>query len=288
MSEASKDNRAKTEKKKSSLGQRTVTGAILIAALVVVLHLGGWVFAVTVLVCLGLALYEELHALCAAGHAPVWWPSFAALAVSMPLMMFFSTAAMIPILTLLSFCALFCVMRRRDPDLIDIEMSLLPMLSIVLPGMCLFGILGAETRVMQTFLLVLVFAVAVGGDTFAYFVGSIVGGPKLCPHISPNKTVAGCIGGLLGSVFCALVTGWLFGAFHPGTVFPPFWGNILVGLVGGVAGQMGDLFASMVKRHCKIKDFSHIFPGHGGMMDRMDSIVFVAIIIFSYRVILRV
>ena len=63
---------------------------------------------------------------------------------------------------------------------------------------------------------------------------------------------------------------------------------MLVGLVGGVAGQMGDLFASMVKRHCKIKDFSHIFPGHGGMMDRLDSIVFVAIIIYCYRVILVV
>ena len=276
------------EKKKSSLAQRTATGAFLIALLVLVLRLGGWVVAVTVFVCLAMGLYEELHALCAAGHAPVWWPSFAALAVSMPLMIFYSTAAMIPILTLLSFCVLFCIMRRQDPDLIDLEMSVLPMLSIVLPGMCLFGVLGAEGREMQTFLLVLVFAVAVGGDTFAYFTGSLLGGPKLCPHISPNKTIAGCIGGLLGSILCALVTGWLYGAFCPGIVFPPFWANMLVGLVGGVAGQMGDQFASMVKRHCKIKDFSHIFPGHGGMMDRLDSIVFVAIIIYCYRVILVV
>ena len=57
-------------------------------------------------------------------------------------------------------------------------------------------------------------------------------------------------------------------------------------LVCGVAAQMGDLFASMVKRHCKVKDFGSIFPGHGGMMDRLDSILFTAIVIFCYRAIL--
>ena len=62
--------------------------------------------------------------------------------------------------------------------------------------------------------------------------------------------------------------------------------GIVCGLFGGIAGQMGDLFASMVKRHCRIKDFGHIFPGHGGMLDRLDSIVFTAIIVYSYRVIL--
>lgn len=275
-------------KKPSSLAQRTITGSVLIALLIVVLYFGGWVFALTAFVFLAVALYEELRALEKAGHYPVWWPSFAALAVSLPLMMFYSTAAMVPILTLLGFCALFCIIRRRDPNLIDLEMSMLPMLGIVLPGMCLFGILGADDRTIQTFLLVLVFAVAVGGDTFAYFVGSAMGGPKLCPHISPNKTISGCLGGLVGSIFCAMMTGWLFGAFRPNVAFPPFWANAIVGLVGGVAGQMGDLFASMVKRHCKVKDFGHIFPGHGGMMDRMDSIVFVAIIVYCYRVILGV
>ena len=64
--------------------------------------------------------------------------------------------------------------------------------------------------------------------------------------------------------------------------FPPFWADMAVGLIAGLAGQLGDLFASMVKRHCRIKDFSHIFPGHGGMLDRMDSIVFAMIVIYCY------
>ena len=59
--------------------------------------------------------------------------------------------------------------------------------------------------------------------------------------------------------------------------------DALLGLVGGVAGQMGDLFASLVKRHCGIKDFSNLFPGHGGMLDRLDSILFMAVVMICYR-----
>lgn len=274
-------------KKRSSRTQRIITGAVLLVLLAIVLYVGGWLFALAAFACLSLALHEELSALERYGHHPVWWTSFAGLAISVPLMMFYSSVVIIPILTLLSFCVLLVVMRRENPDLIDIEMSILPMLTLVLPGMCLFGILDTEPRGLQAFLMVLVFAIAVGGDTFAYFVGSAVGGPKLCPHISPNKTVAGAIGGLVGSILCAVITGRIFAAcFLDFSGFPPVWGDVLAGLFGGIAGQMGDLFASMVKRHCNVKDFGHIFPGHGGMLDRLDSIVFTAIIVYCYRVIL--
>ena len=66
----------------------------------------------------------------------------------------------------------------------------------------------------------------------------------------------------------------------------PLWHALLLGLICGVAAQMGDLFASMLKRHCKVKDFGSIFPGHGGMMDRLDSILFTSIVIFCYRALL--
>lgn len=281
------DTNVTAAKKKSSRTQRITTGAILVVLLGVVLYAGGWLFAVVCFLALSLALYEELSALRRGGHNPVWWTSFVGLAASVPLMMFYSSLAIIPILTLLSFAVLLQVMRREDPDLVDIMVSVLPMLTLVLPGMCLFGILDTQPRSLQALLLVLVFVIAVGGDTFAYFVGSAVGGPKLCPHISPNKTVAGAVGGLLGSVLCAVLAGRVFvWCFPDFSGFPPVWGDMLAGLFGGIAGQMGDLFASMVKRHCKVKDFGHIFPGHGGMLDRMDSIVFTAIIVYCYRVIM--
>jgi len=174
-------------------------------------------------------------------------------------------------------------MRRKQPDLMDAVMSILPLMTIVLPGMCMFGILDTQPRSFQLYLLLLLFAIPILGDSLAYFVGSAVGGPKLCPQISPNKTIAGAVGGLFGSVAGAFLVGAGFLLFARDYTFPPLWASLLVGLVAGAASQMGDLLASMVKRHCKIKDFGTIFPGHGGMMDRLDSILFSAIILYCFR-----
>lgn len=290
MSEEIKETKAteeKTveEKKRAAMLQRILTGSCLVVALAAVLYLGGWYFAAAAFLATALAIHEELKALRAGGHHPVCWTSYAALCLAAPMMMFYSSLAMIPILTVLSFFVVLQVMRRQDPDLIDVMVSILPMLSLVLPGMCLIGLLDTQPRVLQAMLLVMVFAVAVGGDTLAYFVGSALGGPKLCPHISPNKTVSGSVGGLLGSVLCAVVVGRLF-SLSGVQPYPSVWGDLLVGLLGGFAGQIGDLFASMVKRHCGVKDFGSIFPGHGGMLDRVDSIFFTCIIVYSYRALL--
>jgi phosphatidate cytidylyltransferase len=265
--------------------QRIVTGALLLIALVILLLLGGWYFAVAAFIAVSMCIYEELRALKQFGHHPVCWTSYAALAISVPLMMYFSSVVIIPTLSIIFFCVLLQIMRRDEPKLIDVLVSALPMLTIVLPGMCLFGILDTSLRRMQAMLLTMVFAIAVGGDMFALFTGTWIGGKKLCPRISPHKTVAGAIGGLIASVFLAWLVGYVFASVLPTQAFPPMWANITVGVVGGVAAQMGDLFASMVKRHCGIKDFGTLFPGHGGMLDRMDSILFTAIIVYSYRVI---
>ncbi|MBE5815981.1 MAG: hypothetical protein E7320_12430 [Clostridiales bacterium] len=288
MSETKAPNTAEANKtKKNSLLQRISTGMVLMALLVLVLWAGGWCFALVVCLCVGVAIYELHTALKAAGHSTVRWPSFAALLLGTPLMMGYSAQALIPILMLLTFCVLVHVMCRQEPELTDIVFSILPLISIVMPAMCLVGLLDAQPRSLQLLLQIQLFGIAVGGDTFAYFVGSAVGGPKLCPRISPNKTIAGAVGGLAGSVLVAMAVGRIFAAVAPDLgVTVPLWADALLGLVGGMAGQMGDLFASLVKRHCKVKDFGHIFPGHGGMMDRLDSVFFVAIVVYCYRVIL--
>ena len=256
--------------------QRIITGALLVIALIAVLVLGGWYFATVFFVAISLCIYEELRALKQSGHHPVSWTSYAALAVSVPLMMYYSSVVIIPTLAIISFCVLLQVMRRDEPTLSDVMVSVLPIITLVPPGMCLFGILDTPLRRMQAMLLTMVFAIAVGGDIFALFVGTWIGGKKLCPKISPHKTVAGAVGGLLGSVLLAWLVGFAFARFLPTQAFPPMWANIVVGLIGGLAAQMGDLFASMVKRHCGIKDFGTLFPGHGGMLDRFDSIIFTA------------
>ena len=275
-------------RKSSAMLTRIITGAVLLAVLAVTLILGGWYFVALAFVATTIAIYEELNALTAGGHKPVKWTSYVALALALPAVKLFSSSVVIiPILTVLTFCICLQVMRREAPVLEDIIYSVVPMLTLVLPCMCLAGITLADTMPhLNKMLMVLLFAVAVGGDTFAYFVGSAMRGPKLCPNISPNKTISGSVGGLLGSVACAILVGRLFsiGAAQP---YPPLWGDIIVGLLGGIAAQVGDLFASMVKRHCKVKDFGHIFPGHGGMLDRLDSIFFTCIIVYNYQVVLH-
>ncbi len=111
------------------------------------------------------------------------------------------------------------------------------------------------------FVLMVCWATDIGG----YFAGRGIGGPKLWPRVSPNKTWAGAVGGFAGS----LVVAGGFAALGIGRVLP----LLLLGGVLSVAGQLGDLFESAVKRRFGVKDSSHLIPGHGGLMDRLDSVV---------------
>ena len=105
-------------------------------------------------------------------------------------------------------------------------------------------------------------------DTCAYVIGSRFGKRKLYPLISPNKSIEGAIGGVGGAVLGALLSKFLFfGSIG-------LWPAVLVGALLGVVGQIGDLFESMLKRACAVKDSGNMIPGHGGILDRLDSLLF--------------
>ena len=124
----------------------------------------------------------------------------------------------------------------------------------------------------------IVFLAAFGTDIFAYFTGKLIGKHKLIPSISPNKTVEGAIGGVAGSVILC----GLFGYFFLGD---GFFVCILIGLLGGLVSQLGDLSASVIKRKIGIKDWGTLIPGHGGILDRIDSVLFTAPLVFYILVI---
>jgi phosphatidate cytidylyltransferase len=119
-------------------------------------------------------------------------------------------------------------------------------------------------------LITLLFAVW-GSDTFAFLFGKQIGGPLLLPRVSPKKTVAGLAGSVVGGIAGLLAGRTLFEPH-----FPSVKAVLIIGVLLGVLGQAGDLFESLIKRSCGVKDSSGIFPGHGGILDRLDALIFCA------------
>ncbi len=130
-----------------------------------------------------------------------------------------------------------------------------------------------------------------GCDTFAYVVGKLIGKKKIFPVLSPKKSLEGCVGGVLGAV----LLGWLYGYFLVERIFPGesiAWAIALICGVGAVMSMVGDLAASAIKRDHEIKDYGKLIPGHGGIMDRFDSVIvtapmtyFLTILVLNYRTI---
>lgn len=260
--------------------KRTIAGAGLIALLIFAVYFGGWVFALLFMGTICLCLSEMLHALAVAGHRPIAWPTWACMALSIPCFMLSSNSVLIPLVAGTCIVITGLVMFRSNPRLEDVLTSIMPVFAVVLPGMCMLSFLNISQKGVQVMMLSLAFGVPTMGDTLAYFVGSRVGKTKLIPSVSPNKTVAGAVAGLIGSVLFSLIV-YAFGFWCMDSM-PPLWHYLTVGLLGGFVGQLGDLFASLVKRHCGIKDYSSLIPGHGGMMDRLDSVLMASIVVYGY------
>ena len=114
-------------------------------------------------------------------------------------------------------------------------------------------------------------------DVGAYFAGTLFGRHKLCPEISPKKTVEGLIGGTVVDVLVMLLCGvWFSAVFYQGRVEVNYVTLLLIGLFGSLISVLGDLSFSIIKRSCHIKDFGQVIPGHGGVLDRFDSVIFTA------------
>jgi len=138
--------------------------------------------------------------------------------------------------------------------------------------------------------ILLLFLLPVLSDTAAYLVGSAFRGPKLVPHISPKKTVSGAVGGVVGGIAAGAIV-FLLSEFMPDIfTVAKFDVNIginlmhylIIGAVGAVFVIVGDLIASYIKRQCGVKDFGKLLPGHGGVMDRVDSMVLNAVFLYAY------
>ena len=170
-------------------------------------------------------------------------------------------------------CAVLILVKHTDFDIAKI---------VALCGMPLFLAFSFSTMssiVASTggiYYLLLVFNFSCICDMGAYFVGVSIGKTKLCPEISPKKTVEGALGGIVSSVIASLVITLCFG--HFGKILPV----MLLTIPLCAVGMVGDLFASIIKRKVGIKDYGNLIPGHGGILDRVDSILFISPLVYGF------
>ena len=123
-------------------------------------------------------------------------------------------------------------------------------------------------------LVLLIFVSSWINDTCAYFVGRALGKHKMAPKLSPKKSIEGCIAGIVGAVIIALIYTYAINSIK-GFEYSYIYITIFT-IILSIIGQIGDFAASSIKRYADVKDFSNLIPGHGGMLDRIDSIIFIA------------
>ncbi len=152
-------------------------------------------------------------------------------------------------------------------------------------GMGFLDKFGTKDELKYAFSALLIsFSVCPATDVFAYLVGCTFKGPKAFPKISPNKTVSGCVGGLVGGIAASVCLYFILNACNslPNvTGIPTIAVFILVGAVASAFTELGDLIESVIKRKNDIKDMGTLFPGHGGMLDRIDGLTFASAIVFA-------
>lgn len=264
---------------------RLLTVAVGVPLLLFVFIVRGWIAELAIVVFTFIALTECYRALTTAGYRVCRWGGYLAVALMWPLHRLTGTLDPLMLALLSSGVSLTGVILSPEPKFPDAAVSIYPLVTCLLPmSLLMMMIDGVYGGVPGVALIVMTFAVAYCSDGAAYLGGRKFGKHKLCPSISPKKTVEGAVFGLLGGLLGAHVCRLACIALH--MPMPGLLAATLLGLLGSFAGQLGDLSASLLKRHSGIKDYGNLFPGHGGVMDRMDSVFFAIIVTYCYAALL--
>lgn len=256
----------------SNLGLRVISATILIPVVVLAIWTGSWLFLLMTAVAVAL-LSNEWGQLCAK-RAPARISILIAAAVLAPTFFAhwgFFTAAAIALTVGSALVAMFARVLKEHPW--DCAYG------VFYIGIPVLAITWLRTTPEGLTWTIALFAVTWSADIVAYAVGNVVKGPKLWPRFSPNKTWSGFIGGLIGAILAAVTVAVL------SELKISIGAAAVVGLLGGLATMAGDLWESILKRRYGVKDSGDLIPGHGGMLDRVDGLMFAAVIVAGARLI---
>ena len=255
----------------SSLQSRLLVSVIGVPILLyVVLAAPSWVLAAMLALLSGIAAWELLS--CTGGRAGGLFPVLTVLAAAaVPPIVYSLEEWLLPLLA--AYClAAFALAVAKGGDL-KFAQLMAGIFSVVVIPYAFSAFLRIHVAGHRGYLL-LPFVFSFASDTFAYFTGRAIGRHKLAPRVSPNKTVEGAVGGLAGNAVGGLIFAFVMNTWYGEGIDYP--GIVVLGILCSVIAQLGDLSFSMIKREFGIKDYGRIFLAHGGVLDRFDSVLFVA------------
>lgn len=251
----------------SNLSKRVLSGLIGFLLLVFVIVKGGYLLKSSIYIIAIIGLREFYKAVENINIKPLYLIGYAG-STAVFLTFILNMNLLYVVWATLILVALVSMVFYENIKLEDISITLMGILYI---PFLLFHIIYLD----KTKYIWLIFTIAFGTDIFAYLVGNLIGKRKLSPNISPNKTIEGSIGGIMGSIILSLIYSKVFELGN-------LWVIIIISLLGSIVAQLGDLTASKVKRQSGVKDYGFIMPGHGGVLDRFDSIVFTTPVVYYF------
>jgi len=260
-----------------------VLSALVMAPLLAVIYIGNYVLAASCFVLTIFAMREFYNALKQVSR-PVQSIGYVSITLLYAVTIvvnagYFSNPVALWLIITVILC--LCILLRTGRDLKDAAATFA---GIIYVGFFVFHLYliayyyspttGAFSFTLVNLAWYAVFC-AFGTDIFAFFAGTLFGKHKMAPNISPKKSVEGSIGGVLGSLLLCGLYGWLA---MPGFLIH----SLIIGAIGSGMAQLGDFCASAIKRRLDIKDFGKLIPGHGGILDRIDSLMFTAPAVYYY------
>ena len=281
------DDRSKGLLQNKSFWVRTLSGVIMTAVLITVFVLGGYVMWAFLMLLSLVGEFEFNRALKLHWGVFAWVGYIATVAYYVLLIVLGGsieyTLLIFAILLVLDLAVFVITFPRYT-----LEQTFAGFFNVFYVGVALSFLYIVRIHPPSgAYLVWLVIICSWGCDIFAYLVGMLFGKHPFVPKLSPKKSIEGAIGGIIGSVVIGVVYGFVVQKYIPDVKLAPLIFGIIC-IFGAAASQVGDLAASAIKRKVGIKDYGHLIPGHGGVLDRFDSVIMVAPIIFLITIYMNI